>query len=527
MLPEDQYFQTNDVKKVWKRYCGFLDISVNQFMEIQERLLMEQMETIAGTPLGKKIMGAHKVDSVDEFRKHTPLTRYEDYEPYLSNQDETVLAEKPLYWCHSSGRGGHFKWIPYTKRGFEVFGKRAIAAIILAGADDKASVKLKPNDKMLLLMPPPPYTSGSAIFHLSQRFSMDIIPPIEQTINEEFADRIASGFRIAVREGVAVIFSIASVLVKTGERMTEEARGMPFSWGMLKPRVLSRLVTAWVRSKAGRRPILPKDIWKTRAILTGGLDTSIYRDQIVWYWGHEPYEVYGATEAFPLALQGWNTKNLTLVPDVAFWEFIPMEELQRAGKDPAYQPATVLFDQVEEGRTYEVVLTHFYGMPLLRYRLGDLVTFVSTQGNDNTRLPQLVFKARMSDTINLGGLTDLDESVLWQAINKTGISYEDWAARKEYNQHYSRLAIYIEPREACDACQLNQQIDRHLKELDIDYRDVEAMLGDQPIDVTILSPGTFQRYYEKKCKEGADLAHLKPPHMNATDEVIQEILHLS
>jgi len=43
----------------------------------------------------------------------------------------------------------------------------------------------------------------------------------------------------------------------------------------------------------------------------------------------------------------------------------------------------------------------------------------------------------------------------------------------------------------------------------------------------MLSPGTFERYREEKAKEGADLAHLKPAHMNAPDAIIKRLLELS
>jgi hypothetical protein len=42
--------------------------------------------------------------------------------------------------------------------------------------------------------------------------------------------------------------------------------------------------------------------------------------------------------------------------------------------------------------------------------------------------------------------------------------------------------------------------------------------------VTILPAGSFQKYYEKRKASGVDLAHLKPPHMNASDTIIQDLL---
>ena len=35
MLPEDKFFETKDKKKIWERYCGFLDLSLEEYMQIQ------------------------------------------------------------------------------------------------------------------------------------------------------------------------------------------------------------------------------------------------------------------------------------------------------------------------------------------------------------------------------------------------------------------------------------------------------------------------------------------------------------
>jgi hypothetical protein len=42
--------------------------------------------------------------------------------------------------------------------------------------------------------------------------------------------------------------------------------------------------------------------------------------------------------------------------------------------------------------------------------------------------------------------------------------------------------------------------------------------------VTTLPPGSLGRYYQQMKERGADMAHLKPPHMNATDTIIQDLL---
>jgi hypothetical protein len=42
-----------------------------------------------------------------------------------------------------------------------------------------------------------------------------------------------------------------------------------------------------------------------------------------------------------------------------------------------------------------------------------------------------------------------------------------------------------------------------------------------------LCPGTFLNYMHEQRAAGADLSHIKPSHMNASDEVITRLLRLS
>ena len=47
--------------EVWEKYCGFLDLSLEEFMLIQERLLLEQIHLFAGCELGRKNMGVSRL----------------------------------------------------------------------------------------------------------------------------------------------------------------------------------------------------------------------------------------------------------------------------------------------------------------------------------------------------------------------------------------------------------------------------------------------------------------------------------
>lgn len=528
MRTEDRYFTTLSNEEIWQRYCGFFDLTVSQFKEAQEDLLLQQIELISRSFIGRKIMGDNKPRTINEFRQYVPLTSYEDYEPHLSNCQDDCLAVKPLFWCHSAGRGGDFKWVPYTPEAVDKFHSLYVAFIMLAAAKYKGHVDMKPGERILLNLAARPYASGFLFHHLSQAFSIRSIPPQETSENLSFQERIEKGFKIAMRTGVDEIFSISSVLVKLGERMAEQTGKMKLNWSMLHPQVMATLIKALARSKREGRKILPKDLWNSKAIIAVGMDTAIYKDDIAHYWGQKPFEIYASTESPGIAVQNWNKKWLTLVPYTAFWEFIPEEDSIKSGEDKTFKPATVLIDELEVGKLYEVVLTQFYSMPLLRYRIGDMIQVVALSDDEaGVNLPQIVFHSRIADTIDLAGLARLTERVIWQAIVNTEVRYEDWCARKEYDQDNSVLHLYIELKEELSTATLGQLIDEQLKAADIDYCDIEEQLGIRPIKITLLSPGTFGRYYQEKVTEGADLAHLKPPHMNASDSIIEQILKLS
>ena len=160
--------------------------------------------------------------------------------------------------------------------------------------------------------------------------------------------------------------------------------------------------------------------------------------------------------------------------------------------------------------------------------MGDVIKITALADDEaGINLPQAIFKNRVGETIDLAGLAGLDEKTIWQAISNTGVKYEEWTACKEYNRNQAYLRLYLELKEEKKPHEVERLIDAQLKTVDVDYRDLGSWLELQPVKVTLLSEGTFQRYFEEKRNEGADFAHLKPKHVNASDAEIQRLLQLS
>ena len=516
-------------KEIWMKYCGFLDLNINEFSAIQERLLLEQMTILNNSIMGKKLLNNQKITNIDEFRQIIPLTSYVDYEEHFEKQEDDVLPVKAYLWAHTSGRSGRFKWVPYTQYAYHKLGERVLSGVILAAARHKGDVRIDERDTLVYNTPPRPYISGVALRALAEHFNFRFIPSLDETEEMDFQERIAKGFDAALISGIDVLGSLSVVLVKMGERFAEGAHSTKLSAKLLHPKALVRLLTGYIRSKVERRNLLPKDLWKLKALPCGGMDTSIYRDQIAHYWGIQPYEQYGSTEEGSIATQGWNKKGMTFFPDAAFLEFVPDDEWIKWKSDPDYIPETKLINEVETNKLYEVVITNYYGKPFLRYRMNDIVMFNALQDDETgVNLPQVEFVGRTNDLIDLSGFTGLiDEKMVWQSIVDTDIPFREWTIRKEEIKGRSLLHLYIELEEPVDGEVVCTKVHENLKVLNPFYADYERMINDRPLKVTLLAPNTFQSYTQEMQTAGADLAHLKPPHMNPSKDILNMLLRFN
>lgn len=70
-----------------------------------------------------------------------------------------------------------------------------------------------------------------------------------------------------------------------------------------------------------------------------------------------------------------NTDQYILVPGAMFFEFIPVIDINEKLDDNNESVDEVLFmDQLEIGKSYEIVITNFSG--LYRYKMGDVIKVV-------------------------------------------------------------------------------------------------------------------------------------------------------
>lgn len=514
----------------WKKYCGFLDLGLDEFKTIQDALLQEQLRILSSSPLWRQIAGRNKITTASELRTLLPITSYEHYDSLLSGRDESVLSEPAVIWAYTTTRSGKSKWVPYTQRGYTSLVRNVIAATILASAREKGSVNVSTADRILYAIAPAPFLTGHIARGLEQMGFHGLSPDLHDKLG--FHGAVAESMKRALHDGADIMISPATVATRVAQRisaMSTSGGHTPIWKSLSDPRVFFRLAKARIVAWLDGRPILPRDLWSLKGLIGWGIDMSILRDRIAKSWGVEPYEFMASTEGGVLALQSWTKKAMTFVPTSAYFEFLPERELIVANRDPEYHASTVLLDDLNVGERYEVVITSFYGMPFLRYRTGLMIRVLAKDSpTEGIKLPQVELVGRSDGLIDLAGFTRLDEKTIWDALNAVGIEHGEWMARRENRGEESILALYIEMPDDSNLQATKDAIHNALRQRDGDYRDVEELLEINPLEIRPLKPGTFEAYRQGAAGEGLerDLAGWIPK-TNAPQEIADKLVELS
>jgi hypothetical protein len=520
-------------EELWQMCCGFLNLSLEQFMTIQKRLLLEQIRSLSGSVLGKKLLHGPRPETVEEFRRRVPLTTYADYCPELLERKEETLPVKPALWIHTSGKSGEYpyKWVPVTPAYAHEMSVIMYGIGMLAGCKKWGDVSALPRyPNIVYTVAPRPYVSGAMADMLGLQTSVNYLPSMRMAERLSFEGRVRLGFKQALFQGFDYFFGVSLVLAAVGDKFSQSSNKVNIRPLLSKPGALFRLTKGLAKSKLARRPMLPKDLWSVKGIISSGLDSWVYRDRIKELWGRYPLDVYSSTEGGFIATQTWNSEAMTFIPTLNFLEFIPEEEHFKWQTDHNYQPKTLLLDEVKAGENYELVITNFHGGALVRYRIGDMVKITSLRNKElGIDIPQMVFERRADDLIDFAAIK-LTERKIWQAIEDTGITYEDWTAYKEPGEAVLNLFIELKGGYRGDEEEVAAAVYEQVTKPDGDEPIVSAAQDDAldmvdfRVKVTLLPPGAFASYTAHRQAEGADLAHLKPPHVNPPDKVLALLL---
>lgn len=501
----DQMLKNKQYSEIWQRYCGFLDYTIDEYMDIQERLLLEQIDMYADCELGKHIMNNKHPKSVREFIEQVPLTTYEDYADYLLPKNDDVLPSEPVVWIQTTWEGGKapIKVAPYTQTMISHHRDICLTCIILATSKARGEFDLEVGMNFLNGMAPLPYLTGLLPYSIQGEYTVNFMPSIEEGNKMGFGERNKAGFKLGMQKGIDLFYGLSSVIVKMGESFVE---GSSSSSGVdlmnFDLKMLGKFAKAKLSQKINKKPIYPKDVFDLKGFVCAGTDSAHFKDKIENYWGVKPLEIFGGTEATAIGAESWSKNGLILFPNICFYEFIPMSEYYKNLQDPSYTPKTYLMNEVKEDEYYEIVITTLKGGAFARYRIGDVFKCEKLfDKKDNIQLPHFRYVDRVDPIIDLAGFTRITEATITSVIELSKLNIIDWFAQKKYDeQKRPYVALYIEVdvdekgKGLLDPKLIKEQLEIYFRYVDQDYQNLKKMIGIEPLQVEVLPTHTIKSY---------------------------------
>lgn len=523
----EEKLKKSSASEIWQEYCGFLDLSMEEYMTTQKRLLLEQIHLMDQCELGKRFFKDKTPTTVEEFRAQVPLTTYEDYADVLLLKREEMLPAPAAVWLKTTWEGGNCpaKWAPYSESMLRTYTQNILAAMLLSTSDKKGSFNVRLNSRVLYSLAPMPYATGLFPGLIEPQMHLRFLPSIAEAKGMSFHQQSKKGYEMGIKGGMNLFFGMSSVLYGASKNLNSLSGGSGASslrllLGM-KPSMLVRLLKAVYRSKRDGVPVRPRDLFHLDGFVCVGTDTALYKAELQELWGRRPMEMAGGTEPSCMGVETWSKNGLVFFPDADFFEFIPEQEMLRNLRDPSYTPRTFLMDELVAGQKYEMVITSLKGGAFMRYRVGDVFRCLRLKNpQDELDYPQFEYVDRIPTVIDIAGFTRITQREIDYVIGLSGLKVNDWFAVKEYDENnHSFLHFYAEMGHGqtlttvTSAEILTQHLGIYFRYYDGDMTDLKKLLGVDPLKVTVLKEGTLERY---RLKYGAPIEKVNP----AKEEVL-------
>ncbi len=513
-------------QEVWDEYCGFLDLSLDEYMSIQERLLAEQLDLMSQCELGKRLFaGADIPKTADEFRRTVPLTRFDDYADILLRRMEDMLPAPAAIWLETTWEGdGHpMKCAPYTKAMLETYKKNILAAMILSTSERKGSFRVRSGARVLFSLAPLPYASGLFPSLVDPEIKIRFLPSLKESAKLSFGERCKKGFKLSLKGGMDQFYGMTSIVYNMSKNFDFKGSGGSLrDMAGISPKMLAKIARAKYLSKRDGRSIYPRDVFDLEGFVVIGADTAMYKPELERLWGKRPLELAGGTETCLLGTEPWSKDGIVFFPDNCFYEFISERDMLRNIDDPSFTPPTYLMDEIVAGEKYELVITVLKGGAFMRYRVGDVFRCLRLKNSQNgLALPQFQYVDRVPTVIDIDGFTRITHREIDKVIELSGLPVSDYIALKEYStENRPFLHLLAEMDDSCkrshaiDARILEDHLSIYFRYVDDDYNDLKRMLGIDPLQVTILPHGSITAF---EATSGEQIGRINPAHQDVVD----------
>ena len=509
--------------------------------QVQQELLRRILASQATTAFGKDHHFA-AVRTLEDFRKSVPVRGYEYLEPYiqrvLKGETHALLADKKIHmFAMTSGTTASRKYIPVTdqyladyRRGWNIWGLKVLR--------DHPDVRMRPivqlsGDWQEFFtdqgIPCGAVTGLTAQMQLRIVRWLYCVPGIVGKVKDPAA-KYYLALRLSVPRKVGMIIAAnPSTLVSMARAgdLEKETLIRDIHDGTLSSRfdIPAEVRAAVERRIAKRYPdraheledivrragtLYPKDYWPKDCVIGNWMGGSVgaYLRHFPTYFGATPVRDVGliASEGRMTIPMSDGTPSGALDVTSHVFEFIPEEEGDRPN------PTVLAAHELQEGRTYYILLTTAYG--LYRYNIFDVVRCT---GFFN-RTPLVEFLSKGAHFANITGekvseyqVTGAMADVL-RGMNLTLTAYSVapcWADEVPY------YGLFIERGDLSSREQgvrLTQALERRLAEVNIEYASKRESRRLGPMRLFLLPAQGWQQWDRQRlARSGGTLEQYKHP----------------
>ncbi|MDC4238788.1 GH3 auxin-responsive promoter family protein [Clostridium tertium] len=518
------------------------------FKKVNNDLLFDILSKNARSEIGDKFE-FKDILSVSDFKKKVPLTDYSYYDNYIermANGEKNILTTQNVeYFGNTSGTTGKQKLIPVTKS------SRMKAAKYMALLMTRFSYNnFKENwnygrGLMIADVVMNTYTDGGIPICSATSGGINgmksFLPYLYTSPYEvmKIKDKEVSLYlhvlfgliekKLLYISGIFIsnILDLLRVMEKSSDMLVKDIRKGRVSQTLNIDEETRKALNKYLSPNASRADELESEfkkgfkgicrrVWPELQYIAAvtGANFTIYDEMVNYYSGSIPIHspCYAASEGIIGMNPYVKSIRYVIIPDTVFYEFIPSEELNKNN------PMTFCADELEIGKSYELVITTYTG--LYRYRLGDVIKVIGFYNNS----PEIEFLYRRNQVLNMVSEKTTEEH-LTAAINNTKnklkINLIDYTTVADNSRTPGRYQFYFEIKGKVTkelVRNIETTLDEELKSCNLAYKRFRGKSGLARPKVIILKEGTFNKVKEFLLMKGISKNQIKIPRVATTNK---------
>lgn len=524
---------------------------------VNEEVLFKILKLNCMSEIGVKFK-FKDIKSIEDFKKQVALTDYVYYENYINRmakgEKNILISEDVEYFGHTSGTTGKQKLIPSTKnsrrfaskymalltnkfcydnfKGNWNYGKGLMIADIVMTTYTEAGIPIcsatsggMSSIKHIL---PYLYTSPIEVMKIKDKevaLYLHLLFGLTEVgllyISGVFISNILDLFRVLENNGQNLMRDIRTGRISNSLNIDENIRKNLNK--LLCPNA-SRADKLEGEFKKGFKGIARR-IWPNLSYIATvtGANFSIYDDKVNYYTDSLPIysPAYASTEAMIGINPYANKIRYVIIPDTAFYEFIPIDE---SGEGSQH---TLCLDELKVGEKYEVVVTNYAG--LYRYKIGDVIKVVDFYNN----CPEVEFLYRKNQVLNMVSEKTNEEHLansVRSTIRRLNLNLVDYTTMPDNSITPGRYTFYFEIKNNKSNYKLEsleKTLDSEIRKANLAYDRARNNKRLGMVKVIPLFPNTFELIKESLLTKGISKNQIKIPRVIANNKNIINIINKS